>query len=70
MLNDAAKVQKVKYSQNDLRSIWCVGIHAAKRPDEIENMVIKLAEYHGIGLSNDLIHSTEIGKTGFSFTIL
>jgi hypothetical protein len=70
MLNDAVKVQKVKYSLDDLRSIWHIGVHSAEEPDEVENMVIKFADHHGVvGLKRKFIHSDKIALTDFSFTI-
>jgi hypothetical protein len=69
MITDIAKVDQIKYSQDDLRGIWCFGIHA----EESHAEVVRLVAYHsnamGISISSDLVFSKAIGKTGFSVTL-
>jgi|UPI00040192E7 hypothetical protein len=69
MMNDVVKVLKVKSSQDDLRSIWCLGIHKAESQGSVKTTVMTYAKHHLIPLDENLIHSDEIGTTGYSFTI-
>lgn len=70
MLRDVAKVQRIKYSQDDLRSIWCIGIHSVESRAEVGRLVAYHADSMDIEICPDLIFSKEIGRTGFSVTVL
>lgn len=69
MLNDIAKIYQIKYSQDDLRGIWCFGIHGAESHAEVRRLVAYHSSAAGIEISSDLVFSKEIGKTGFSVTL-
>ncbi|MBR7745911.1 hypothetical protein [Undibacterium baiyunense] len=70
MLKDIAKVQQIKYSQDDLRGIWCIGIHAAESAAEVSRLVTYHADRLDININPQFVFSKEIGKTGFSVTVL
>ncbi|MCK9622301.1 MAG: hypothetical protein M0R47_17400 [Methylobacter sp.] len=70
MLRDVAKVRRIKYSQDNLRGIWCIGIHSATSPAEVNRLIAYHADSMNIDIDPDLVFSKEIGRTGFSVTVL
>ncbi|HEX7636230.1 MAG TPA: hypothetical protein VF427_13250 [Noviherbaspirillum sp.] len=70
MLQDIAKVNRIKYSQDDLRSIWCIGVHSAESPAEVNRLVAYHADSMNIDIDPNLVFSTKIGQTSFSVTVL
>lgn len=70
MLRDVAKVHRIKYSQDDLRGIWCIGIHSAESPAEVGRLIAYHSDRMDININPDLVFSKEIGRTGFSMTLL
>ncbi len=69
MFDDVLKVQKIKYSQDDLRSIWCIGIHLFEPKESIIDIVMNNAEKTGVLINEDLIFFKKIKNSGFSVTI-
>lgn len=69
MLNDKAKVNNVKFSHNDLRSVWFWGVHEAADKSEVNIVVDKLSEIYKVEINPKLLHSSPILNTNFSYTI-
>ncbi len=68
MIADKKKVSRIKWSQDDLRAIWCVGVHHQAEPEKVKTMVEFCAKDAKIAIDFASVYSEAIGKTGFSFT--
>jgi len=69
MIRDKAKLQKIKFSQDDLRGVWCLGVHAVESVEAVENLVGFCARSQKIDIKPNLIFSRQIGRTPFSVTL-
>jgi hypothetical protein len=69
MLRDKAKLRKVKWSEDDLRGVWCLGVHAAESPDSIKNLVVFCAREQKIEIKESQIFSRRVGRTEYSVTL-
>lgn len=69
MLRDKAKLQNIKYSQDDLRGIWCIGVHNTEQVDTVENLVASCSRTHKIEVKPKHVFSRQIGRTPFSVTL-
>ena len=69
MLQDKKKVWNIKWSQDNLRDVWCIGIHDAKDPQHVQ----AIAEYESKVVKYEYAASSflseRIGRTAFSFTV-
>ncbi|KNC68089.1 hypothetical protein [Pseudoalteromonas ardens] len=70
MMNDIHKVWKVKRSEDDLRSMWCLGIYPTVDDEKISQVIDKQSEAAGIELPEHLIQTKQVPNTCFSFTLL
>lgn len=69
MLRDVEKLRKIKYSQDDLRGVWCVGVHGLEAPETVKRLVTFHSDERGLAIHPSYVFSTQIGKTGFSVTV-
>lgn len=70
MMADIQKIWKLKQSENDLRSMWCLGIYPTVTNEKIAEVIDKYSEAVGIDLPDRLIATKNISNTSFSFTLL
>jgi hypothetical protein len=69
MLVDFVRLTNIKYSQDDLRGIWCIGVHNFATLDEVKNLVIYHSEKFNVSINKNYIFSMPIGKNNYSLTI-
>ena len=69
MLRDKAKISRIKYSEDDLRGIWCIGVHNAATVESVENLVSFCARENKIAINPNHVFSRQIGRTPFSVTL-
>ena len=69
MMEDVCKVWLIRNSENDLRSMWCLGVHASMSKKEAYACIDKYAEKFGVDLAGSIRISNEIKGTGLSYTI-
>lgn len=69
MLMDVAKIRNIKYSHDDLRGVWCMGIHHLEELEEIKNLVSYCSRKVGLNINPNFIFSKRIGRTDFSVTV-
>lgn len=69
MLRDKAKLRNIKYSNDDLRGVWCIGVHNAESIDVVENLVAFCSREHKIEVKQKHVFSKQIGRTPFSVTL-
>jgi hypothetical protein len=69
MLKDKKKVWNIKWSQDNLRDVWCIGVHNAEDPKRVR----AIADFEATELKYDFEPSSflseRIGRTEFSFTV-
>lgn len=70
MMADIQKVWKLKQSENDLRSMWCLGIYPTTDDEKISQVISTQMEAADIELPQNLIVTKEVPNTGYSFTLL
>ncbi|HDY7832572.1 TPA: hypothetical protein RQK25_004485 [Vibrio vulnificus] len=70
MMNDIQKIWKVKRSEDDLRSMWCLGIYPTVEDEKISQVIDKQSELAGVELPKNLIQTKKVPNTSFSFTLL
>ena len=69
MMKDVCKISLVKGSEDDIRSMWSLGIHPFLPQNEVESLVNKYADEYNVELATNCIQSKHIENTNFSFTI-
>ena len=69
MLSDLDKYSKVRKSNNNLRSIWTLGIFYAEDIDEVQDKFSKVLEEQGVYTLENLT-ITQIDKTNYWFVLL
>lgn len=70
MMSDIQKIWKVKRSEDDLRSMWCLGIYPTVDDEKIMQIIEKQSELVGVDLPEHLIKTKKVPSTNFSFTLL
>lgn len=70
MMSDIQKIWKLKQSENDLRSMWCLGIYPTVTNEKINEVIAKQSEAVGVDLPEKFIITKNIPNTSFSFTLL
>ncbi|WP_264403229.1 hypothetical protein [Vibrio owensii] len=69
MVEDVCKVWLVRNSENDLRSMWCLGVHTSATEEETHVCIDKYADEFGVELPVNVRSTKEIKGTGLSYTI-
>jgi hypothetical protein len=69
MLRDKKKVWNIKWSQNNLREVWCIGIHNAEDPQRVQAIADFEAKEVKYEYAPSSFLSKRIGRTAFSFTV-
>lgn len=69
MLKDAVKLSKIKRSQNDIRTIWCIGVHKCAEELKMQGHIAKHQIEIGVQIKGQHVHTGKIGRSGYSFTL-
>jgi len=69
MMEDTCKVSLVKGSENDLRSMWTLGIHPFVDGDELLDIINGYAEQYNVGLLQNCIATKPIKETKLAYTV-
>lgn len=70
MIDDIRKIWKLKQSEDDLRSMWCLGIYPTIDNDKITELIEKYTDNTDVELNGSLIGTRKIPATVFSYTLL
>ena len=70
MMEDVCKIWLVKRSEDDLRSMWCLGVHPTVEENVLFTQIESYAEEFGIALPKNCIMTSNIKGTNFSYTLL
>lgn len=69
MIRDKKKIQGIKSTKYDIRSVWCVGVHRVVESGEVERLVA----YYGSKLKSlvnpKFLFTERIGYSSYMFTI-
>lgn len=70
MVEDITKMLKIRRSEFDIRSVWCLGVHQ----DATASEVLRELKYHAdelrFPLSASLVATRRIGRTGYAFSLV
>jgi len=69
MLDDATKVANIRGSEDDMRSLWNVGIHPEFDSTELKREIERLSVEKDVELVKNCLSIKKIPNTEFSFTI-
>ncbi len=69
MMKDACKISLVKGSEDDIRTMWSLGIHKALPQDDLENLVNSYADEYEVQLGPNCIKTKPIDNTNFAYTV-
>ncbi|QYK07880.1 hypothetical protein [Shewanella mangrovisoli] len=69
MMKDVCKISQVKRSEDDIRTMWSLGVHPFLPHIQLEALVNQYAKNYGVKLVSGCISTTPISKTKFAFTV-
>jgi hypothetical protein len=69
MIKDKQKLWSIKWSKDDLRSVWCLGVHLQADAGHVRHVVDLLAKELRFEVDLATVRTEAIGRTPFSFTI-
>jgi len=69
MLRDKAKLKRIRLSTNDLRGVWCIGVHNVESAEVVANLVAFCSRAQKIEINASHVFSKQIGRTPFSVTV-
>lgn len=70
MLRDVVKVNKIKQSHNDIRTLWCLGVHKHADKATVMGQIAKYEVELDLELNRSQILTKRIGRSDYSFTLL
>ena len=69
MLRDKKKVWNIKWSQDNLREVWCIGVHNAEDLGRVTALAEFEAKVLAYAFDASSLLTERIGRTDFSFTV-
>ncbi|CAH8242605.1 hypothetical protein ACP43V_14285 [Vibrio genomosp. F10 str. 9ZC157] len=69
MMKDVCKISQVKGSEDDIRTMWSLGVHPFIPQVQLETLVNEYAESYDVELASGCISTNQIGNTKFAFTV-
>ncbi len=69
MMKDACKISLVKGSEDDIRTMWSLGIHQVLPQEDLESLVKDYAVEYKVQLAPNCIKTKPIEYTDFAFTV-
>jgi hypothetical protein len=70
MVTDIKKMFAIRKAEFDIRSVWCLGVHARASEPEVLRKLIYHADELGLDLDHKLVATRHIGQTGYAFSII
>lgn len=67
MLKDVLKIENIKGSRNDIRSLWCLGIHRHDDSIDVQTWTKSRAIEFDVDIKH--MHTCRIGRTEYAYTI-
>ncbi|WP_051867653.1 hypothetical protein [Vibrio sp. ER1A] len=69
MFKDVEKVWNMKSTEDDIRSMWCLGLHPTSNEATVNRLISKYADQFECELSDDCIYYQGIEDTDWGFTL-
>lgn len=69
MMEDVCKVSLVKSSEDDLRSMWSLGVHTRIDNDQMLTIIENYAEQYDVELEQGCVISKPVSKTNLAYTV-
>lgn len=69
MMQDVCKISQVKGSEDDIRTMWSLGIHPYLPQEQLQTLVNEYAESYDVELASGCISTNQIGTTKYAFTV-
>ncbi|MBW1737837.1 MAG: hypothetical protein JRJ69_09855 [Deltaproteobacteria bacterium] len=69
MLKDVVKISKIKNSENDIRTIWCIGVHKSEDEKKIQGYIAKYEIEFDLEIKRSHVYTKKIGRSAYSFTL-
>lgn len=70
MIKDIKKLNQIRRSEFDIRSVWCLGVHNSSSSAVIEREALYYASKLGVEIKASLVASKRVGRTGYSYTFV
>ncbi|MCG9702691.1 hypothetical protein L1D19_21730 [Vibrio natriegens] len=70
MVKDIEKVWWMRSSEDDIRSMWCLGVHPTSNDASLKQVVNKYAQQYEFELDEQCIHYQDIDGTKWRFTLI
>lgn len=69
MQKDLLKIRQIKNSQDDIRTVWCLGIHKHADEGNIHGHVLRQAAINDLDINMKHVMTKKIGRSEFAFTL-
>ena len=69
MIKDKKKIQGIKSTKYDIRSVWCVGVHRVAEPAEVQRLVAYYGSKLKSPIDGKLLSTERIGYSPYMFTV-
>jgi hypothetical protein len=70
MIEDLLKMLKIRRSEFDIRSVWCLGVHQVASASDVLRELTYHADELDFNLSPGLVATKPIGRTGYAFSLV
>ena len=69
MIKDVVKINKIRNSDNDIRTTWCFGVHKSTDEKKVKGYVAKYGIEFEQPINESYLYSQRIGRSAYSFTL-
>lgn len=69
MLRDKKKIDSIKTTKYDIRSVWCVGVHRCAEMDEVKRLVAYYSSKLKSPVNSTFLFTERIGYSPYMFTV-
>ena len=69
MIRDLIKIGKIRSSDDDIRSVWCFGVHKTTDEKKVNGYVAKYGIEFEQAINESYLYTQRIGRSAYSFTL-
>ena len=69
MLKDVVKVTKIRNSEYDIRTVWCLGVHKSADEKKVLGYIAKYGIEFEQEINKSCVYTKKIGRSAYSFTL-
>lgn len=70
MIKDIKRLNEIRRSEFDIRSVWCLGVHYLASTDDVKREALYYASKLGVEIKAGLVASRKIGRSGYCYTLI